>query len=136
MKKSVKRELIFAQPPEEVWLAITDSAYLAEWMYPNNFIPRMGHRFTFEIPANPQVKFEGMTVQCEVLKCDAPSELLFSWIAGGVDTLVEYRLVPDGHGTKVLFEHSGFENEQAFTGAGFGWNNMHQKLMALLSKGL
>ena len=50
-------------PSEQVWRAITDSATLAEWMFPNDFEPRVGHRFTFRVPGNPKVNFDGLVVR-------------------------------------------------------------------------
>jgi uncharacterized protein YndB with AHSA1/START domain len=135
MAKSVKRELSFPQSRDEVWLALTSPESLAEWMYPNDFEARVGHRFTFRVPPKPQINFEGLTVQCEVVKCDPPDELSFTWVAGGIDTRVHYRLETVGNGTKVFFEHGGFEQENAYGGAGYGWAMMHGKLSTLLSKG-
>ena len=141
MSKAIRREIIIAQPRERVWLAITDSATLAEWMYPNDFEPRVGHRFTFRVPANPKVGFEGLTVRCEVLECEPPSRLVFSWSAGGPveNTRVSFRLEPDGEGTRVFFEHTGFDvaqpwGEQAFHGAEYGWARMLKQLAASASR--
>lgn len=50
MTNTIRRELKFAQSPETVWRALTDSEVLAEWMYPNDFEPRVGHRFIFRVP--------------------------------------------------------------------------------------
>ena len=135
MAKSVKRELSFPQSRDEVWQALTSPESLAEWMYPNDFEARVGHRFTFRVPPKPQMNFEGLTVHCEVVKCDPPEGLSFTWVAGGIDTRVDYRLEADGDGTKVFFEHGGFEQENAYGGAGYGWTMMHGKLSTLLSKG-
>jgi uncharacterized protein YndB with AHSA1/START domain len=133
MNGVIKRELSFPQSREEVWQALTDPAALAEWMFPNDFEPRAGHRFAFQVPGNPAVNFEGLTVRGEVLRCDPPEALSFSWVAGEVDTRVDYRLVEDGAGTKVYFEQSGFEQPYALKGAEYGWANMHEKLAALLA---
>ena len=46
MTKTIRREVLFPQPREQVWRAIADRAGLAEWMFPNDFEPRVGHRFT------------------------------------------------------------------------------------------
>lgn len=131
MTPTIRREIQFPQPPEQVWRAITDSAILAEWMFPNNFEPRVGHHFTFHVPGNPKVNFDGLIVRCEVLECDPPSRLVFSWSAGGPveNTQVSFQLVPDGEGTRLRFQHSGFDlsqsfGEQAFKGAEFGWARM------------
>ncbi len=39
MTVSIRRELLIPQPREQVWRAITESAAVAEWMYPNDFEP-------------------------------------------------------------------------------------------------
>jgi uncharacterized protein YndB with AHSA1/START domain len=128
MSNTIRRELKFAQAPEAVWRGLTDSAALAEWMYPNDFEPRVGHRFTFRVPPKPGLP-DGLTVRCEVLKCVPASELVFTWVVDDfLNTRVIYRLEPDGTGTRVLFEHSGFEQEAARQGADFGWKMMHNKL--------
>jgi uncharacterized protein YndB with AHSA1/START domain len=144
MTKTIQREILIPQAREQVWRGIADSAALAEWMFPNDFVPRVGHRFTFQVPPNPKVKFDGMTVHCEVLECEPPDgnaggRLAFSWSAGGlVDTRVSFQLEPDGEGTRVLFEHSGFDvsqpwGGQAFKGAEYGWAKMLGQLPAVVA---
>ena len=125
---------MFTQSPEAVWRSLTNSAALAEWMYPNDFEPRVGHRFTFRVPPKPQLE-TGLIVHCEVLKCVPQIELVFTWVVDDfLDTRVSYRLEPDGTGTRVLFEHTGFEQETARKGAEFGWNLMHRKLANALAR--
>ena len=130
MTKAIRRELLIPKPREQVWRAIASSTALAEWMFPNDFVARIGHQFTFQVPPNPKVNFEGMSVACEVLECDPPSRLAFSWSAGGLqDSQVNFRLEPEGQGTRLYFEHSGFDvsqpwGEQAFRGAEYGWAKM------------
>lgn len=140
MTENIRREVLISQPREQVWRALTDSAALAEWMYPNDFEPRVGHRFTFRVPANPKVGFDGIIVHCEVIGCEPPHRLAFSWSAGGpvVDTRVSFRLEPDGDGTRVIFEHSGFDvshpwGKQALRGAQFGWAKMLEQLTAVVA---
>lgn len=141
MSKSIQREILIPQPPATVWLAITNSDTLAEWMYPNDFKPYVGHAFTFRVPAKPEVGFEGLNVQCKVLVCEPPFRLSFSWTAGGpvVNTQVTFRLEPEADGTRIHFEHSGFDlsqpwGEQAFQGATFGWQKMLESLLAVVAK--
>jgi uncharacterized protein YndB with AHSA1/START domain len=140
MTDAIRREIPFPQPREQVWRAIASSAMLAEWMFPNDFEPRVGHRFTFLVPPNPKVGFEGLTVRCEVLECEPPTKLAFSWSAGGLveNTRVSFQLEPDGAGTRVLFEHAGFDlaspfGEQALKGAEHGWTKMLEKLVVVLA---
>lgn len=134
MTYTIRRELKFPQAPETVWRALTNSAALAEWMYPNDFEPRVGHRFTFRVPPKPQLE-NGLIVRCEVVTCVPPSELAFTWVVDDfLDTRVSYRLEADGAGTRVLFEHTGFEQKPAFKGAEYGWNMMHGQLAKLIEQ--
>ena len=142
MTESIRRELHFRQSQEQVWQAITSRAALAEWMYPNDFEPQVGHRFKFHVPPNPTIGFEGLIVECEVLDCEPPHRLTFSWSAGGpvVHTAVSFRLEPHNGGTRVFFEHSGFDlsrpyADQALQGAKYGWAKMLEKqLPAVLAR--
>jgi uncharacterized protein YndB with AHSA1/START domain len=138
---TIQKEIRIPQPREQVWQAITERVTLAEWMFPNDFEPRVGHRFTFQVPGNPKANFEGLTVRCEVLECEPPSRLSFSWSAGGPveNTRVSFRLEPDGRGTRLMFEHSGFDMsqpwaEQAFQGAEYGWVKMFKQLVAVVAR--
>ncbi len=139
MSKTIQREILFPQPQEQVWQALTTRATLAEWMYPNDFEPRIGHHFTFNVPPNPKVGFDGLVVRCEVLECEPPRRLAFSWSVGGpvVNTQVSFRLEPDGSGTRLSFEHSGFDlshprAKEAFQGAEYGWAKMFKQLSAVV----
>ena len=144
MSKMIRREVAIPQPREQVWRAISDSATLAEWMFPNDFEPRVGHHFTFQVSPNPKVGFDGLVVQCQVLECEPPNEntsgrLAFSWSAGGlVGTRVSFRLEPEGEGTRIFFEHSGFDvsqpwGEEALRGAEFGWAKMLKQLPSVVA---
>jgi len=93
------------------------------------------------VPPNPAVGFEGLTVRCEVLECEAPTRLVFSWsVAGPVaDTRVSFLLEPEGEGTRLIFEHSGFDlsqpgGNQALKGAEYGWAKMLGQLGEMLAK--
>jgi uncharacterized protein YndB with AHSA1/START domain len=140
MSNAIRREMRIPQPREQVWRAISDSATLAEWMFPNDFEPRVGHHFTFRVPGNPKMNFDGLTVRCEVLECEPPDRLAFSWSAGGAveNTTVSFRLEPDGDGSHLLFEHAGFDlsdpfGQQALKGAEFGWAKMLKQLAAVVA---
>lgn len=135
MTHTIRRELRFPQARESVWRALTSSAALAEWMYPNDFEPRVGHRFTFRVPPKPGLE-GGLVVRCEVVTCVPPRELSFTWVVGDfLDTRVSYRLEVDGSGTRVVFEHAGFEQKAAFNGAEYGWTMMHGQLAQTLERG-
>jgi hypothetical protein len=58
-------------------------------------------RHTFREPPNPKAGFDGIVVRFQVLECEPPSRLAYSWAAGPIiDTQVIYRLEPDGDGTR------------------------------------
>jgi uncharacterized protein YndB with AHSA1/START domain len=139
MTDAIRKEILIPQPREQVWQAITDSDLLAEWMFPNDFLPHIGHHFTFQVPPNPKARFEGLVVNCEVLACEPPSRLAFSWSAGGlVNTQVSFRLEPEEEGTRIFFEHAGFDisqpwGNQALRGAESGWTKMLVQLAAVVA---
>jgi uncharacterized protein YndB with AHSA1/START domain len=139
MTKTIRREILIPQSRERVWKGIADSAALAEWMFPNDFVARVGHQFTFQVPGNPKLNFDGLVVRCEVLECESPRRLAFSWEAGGlVGTQVSFQLEPDGEGTRLVLEHSGFDVSlpgitQAFRGAEYGWAKMLGQLPAVIA---
>jgi len=139
MTKTIQRELLIPQPREQVWRALTESSALAEWMFPNDFVPVVGHHFEFQVPPNPKARFDGLVVRSEVLECEPPSRLAFSWSAGGLEgTRVSFRLEPDGERTRLFFEHSGFDvsqpwGKQAFQGAELGWAKMLGQLLAVVA---
>lgn len=141
MTESVRRELIIPKSPEKVWCAIADSDSLEKWMYPNDFEPQVGHQFTFRVPANPQANFDGLIVECEVIECEPPHRLVFSWSVGNllVGSQVRFELEGIAEGTRVLFEHSGFDvtlphGKQAYGGAKYGWTKMLDQLVVLVTE--
>lgn len=138
MSDRIRREVYLPHPPADVWRALTDRDALAEWLFPNDFAPRVGHRFSFRSRANPKAGFDGR-IRCEVLECDAPSSLVYSWSAYGVDTRVSYRLEPDGEGTRLYFEQSGFDFSQpgggaARKGAEHAWKKVFSALEGVLDR--
>lgn len=135
MNDTVRKEISLPQSREQVWRALSTSEALADWMYPNDFEPRSGHCFTFRVPPNPAVGFPGLTVNCEVLICEPPALLVFSWKVGGpvANTRVTFRLESEGSGTRLYFEHTGFDltqpmADQAVRGARYGWALMFDRL--------
>lgn len=140
MTKRIQRELFLPHPPTDVWRALTESEAMADWLMPNDFEPRVGHRFTLESQPHPKVGFDGL-IHCEVLECEAPSRLVYSWAAAGLDTRVSFQLEPEGDGTRLFFEQSGFEvvepwSKAAFRGAELGWEKMLGALGGVVRRGV
>lgn len=123
---SIVTDSFLPHPPERVWTALTDSRLLAAWLMPNDFVPTVGHRFTFETAPVPGQGFDG-TIHCEVLTLDPQSELSISWRGGSLDSIVTWRLVREGKGTRLFLTHDGFDDSdpgQLMTKRilGGGWN--------------
>ena len=91
MPGSIHVEVEYPHPPERVWTALTDPRAIAEWLMPNDFQPRLGHRFQFRV-----AKARGWSgiVDCEVTRLEPPRHLAYTWKSDKVDTVVEWTLEP------------------------------------------
>jgi uncharacterized protein YndB with AHSA1/START domain len=124
MKREIRLSATYPQQPREVWRALTDRGLLAQWLMPNDFEPRLGHRFTFRAPPAPG--FDGV-VHCEVLELIPEQRLALSWRGGGIDTLVVFEIEPFGTGTRLHFSQTGFAGIRGrliSTLLGRGWRRM------------
>ncbi len=110
MTNAIETDAFLAHPPAKVWRALTDANLLASWLMPNDFRAEIGHRFTFRTDPVPAQGFDGI-VHCEVLALEAPRLLRISWVAGGIDTTVTWRLIPEGAGTRLFLAHDGFDED-------------------------
>jgi uncharacterized protein YndB with AHSA1/START domain len=137
---AIVHEVVYAHPPGRVWCALTDSAALADWLMPNDFQPRVGHRFTFR--TEPQPGFSGI-VRCEVLELSEPKRIAWSWQGDPPMpvTTVTFTLEPAGDGTRLRLEHTGFAagGELGLTlrdllGQGWGSKLLRETLPALLGR--
>ena len=45
-------EVEYPHPIERVWRALTDAKALGRWLMPNDFVPQVGHEFTFRTTAD------------------------------------------------------------------------------------
>jgi uncharacterized protein YndB with AHSA1/START domain len=135
--KSIRREVTLPAPVARVWRALTDSREIAEWMYPNDFKPEVGHRFTLHVPTKPD--FDGI-VRGEIVDCVPDKTLRFTWAGGDVvGTTVQHELEPVDGGTILRFEHTGFDldaawGEPALRGAEYGWTMMLGRLGDLVNQ--
>lgn len=126
-------EKVLPYAPEKIWRTLTRSELLAKWLMPNDFEPVVGYRFTFK--TKPMGDWDGI-VHCEVLECDPPQRLRYSW-RGGSDSNPQYgsRLVSDvtwtltpvDGGTHVRMVHDGFVfpgNRFAYEAMSGGWGKI------------
>jgi uncharacterized protein YndB with AHSA1/START domain len=107
MKWNLKFEVIYPEPVEKVWRALTDPQAIEQWLMQNNFQPRVGHRFQFRVESGPG-GWPGI-VDGEILEADPPRRLVYSWCGrSGLDTVVAWTLEAVDEGTRVRLEHTGF----------------------------
>jgi uncharacterized protein YndB with AHSA1/START domain len=126
-------EKVLPYPPERIWRTLTRSDLLAKWLMPNDFEPVVGYRFTFQ--TKPMGNWDG-TVHCEVLQCDPPSLLRYSWQGGAdsnpgygsrLNSEVTWTLTPVEGGTEVRMVHDGFvfpANRFAYEVMSPGWGRI------------
>ncbi len=131
--QSIVVEKALPYAPERVWHTLTDSALLARWLMPNDFVAEVGRCFTFKI--RPMGTWDGV-VACEVLVCEPPRLLRYSWKGGSddnakygsrLDSIVTWTLTAMESGTHLRMEHAGFrlpQNRFAFDAMKPGWGSI------------
>jgi uncharacterized protein YndB with AHSA1/START domain len=127
--------------PEVVWKALTSPQYLDRWLMKNDFKPVVGHRFTFQ--AQPMGDWNGV-VSCEVLECDPPRKLSYTWVGGAatnpahgsvLDAVLTLTLARVEGGTRLKLVHDGFrspQNDGGFTAMSSGWAGIIKRIDALI----
>ena len=127
--RSVVVERAFAYPPEKIWRALTQPHLIEAWLMKNDFLPLVGHRFG--------LRADWGSVDCVVLLVEAGRVLSYSWSAMGLESVVTWTLTGFEGGTRLRMEQAGFraDQEQAFRGAGFGWERFLGLLEGVLGRG-
>jgi uncharacterized protein YndB with AHSA1/START domain len=135
MARKIRFEAVYPYAPEQVWIVLTDPVALGEWLMPNDFLPRIGHRFQFR--TRPAPGFNGI-VDCEVLELEPPKRLAFRWAGGGIDTVVTFDLAAHGGGTRLVMEQTGFAGPRGLMVSTIlkgGWGRMiAQRLPAAIAR--
>lgn len=126
-------EKVLAYAPDRIWRTLTTPELIAKWLMPNDFAAELGHRFTFR--TKPMGDWDGV-VQCEVLACEPPRLLSYSWVGGSdanpaygsrLNSKVTWTLTAVEGGTHLHMVHEGFEfpgNSFAFNIMGQGWGRV------------
>ncbi|NBD07921.1 MULTISPECIES: SRPBCC domain-containing protein [Corallococcus] len=122
----IQLDQVYAHPPAAVWRALTDPVLHAKWWAAGDVRPIVGHRFTLDMGAWGQQP-------CEVLEVEPERLLRYRFAAGTLDTLITWRLTPEGSGTRLTLTHEGFNldspmGRQAFEGMKKGWPGVLERL--------
>jgi uncharacterized protein YndB with AHSA1/START domain len=126
--RSVVVEREFPYPPERIWRALTQPHLIAEWLMQNDFAPQAGHAF--------KLTGDWGTVDCRVVEIEPARLLSYTWEAMGLVSIVTWTLTATTTGTKLHMEQSGFkaDQEQAYQGAGYGWQRFFGSLEGVLAR--
>jgi uncharacterized protein YndB with AHSA1/START domain len=135
MERALRFDVTYPHPPAKVWRVITTREHLASWLMPNDFEPRVGHRFQFR--AKPVGGWDGI-VNCEVLELVPERKLVLSWVSNMIDTKLTFLLEPEGTGTRLTLLHTGFKGVKGVMTSfilGSGWKGMvHRGIPDLVTK--
>jgi uncharacterized protein YndB with AHSA1/START domain len=142
--RSIVVEKTLPHPPEKIWRTLTQAELIGQWLMPNDFEPKTGHFFTFK--TKPMGDWDG-TVHCEVLDCDPPRLLRYSWVGGSktndtygsrLESTVTWTLTPGPGGTHLRMEHAGFRspgNDFAYNAMSPGWGRVMESIERVTQEG-
>jgi uncharacterized protein YndB with AHSA1/START domain len=130
--RTVVIERVFPHAPEKVWRALTESQLVAQWLMKNDFEPVVGRKF--QLRSEPVPNWDGV-IECEVLVVEPAKRLSYTWSTMGMASEVLFTLTAADGGTRVRMEHSGFpqDNDAAYKGATYGWQNFLGKLDTVIA---
>ena len=130
--RTVVIERAFPHAPEKVWRALTESQLVAQWLMKNDFEPVVGRKF--QLRSDPVPNWDGV-IECEVLVVEPAKRLSYTWSTMGMASEVLFTLTAADGGTRVRMEHSGFpqDNDAAYKGATYGWQNFLGKLDTVIA---
>ena len=112
---AIRVDQFVAAPPAKVWRMLTEPELLRLWWAEGQVAAVVGHQFTLDMPGYGKQP-------CKVLEVDPPHRFTAVWT-------LTWRLEPEGTGTRVFLEHSGFDLSdtrmaEAFDRMGPGWRDV------------
>lgn len=144
MTDRIEKTIVIAAPPERVWRALTDHEEFGAWFrvaLDGPFVPGGMSTGRITYPG-----YEHLEWQARVETMDAPSLFVFTWPPAAVEAdkdysdepwiRVEFRLEPEGEGTRLTVVESGFDRlppdrrDQALRSNEGGWAEQVQNIKA------
>lgn len=116
-QSGVQLDRVYPHEPDKLWEALTDSAALADWLLPNDFVPQIGRRFHFFRQRPGSRRRE--VIHCRVIEIDAPRRLAYTWRTApdAQPELVSWTLDPVDQGTRLRLEHVTLTETMRITGS-------------------
>jgi uncharacterized protein YndB with AHSA1/START domain len=146
---AIVSEIQIAAPPERVFRALSDPGELKRW-FSGPECPakswkmdaRVGGQYSYATEKGSIVVNGVSEFEChgEILECDPPRLLVYTWIANWHDdaskrTVVRWELVQKGTGTHVKVTHSGLASlpiaREDYSG---GWPGVVEMLKKFVEK--
>lgn len=104
-RETLTKDVLYPHSIQRVWQALTSSSELSQWLLPNDFEPRIGHRFTFISEA--EQNWSGV-VECEVMEVIPYTRLVYKWLAHPHLPMMQvtFTLEPVAGGTHLHLEQT------------------------------
>jgi uncharacterized protein YndB with AHSA1/START domain len=96
---TIRVDQFVAAPPAKVWRLLTEPELMRLWWAEGQVAAVVGHQFTLDMPGYGKQP-------CKVLEVDPPHRFVYTFTPAWTLT---WRLEPEGTGTRVILEHSGFD---------------------------
>jgi len=135
MSDRIERSVELKAPVERVWRALTDHEQFGQW-----FRVKLDGPFVVGQPSTGHIThpgYEHVRWKADVVRMEPPHVFAFTWHPYGIDqtvdysaeqpTLVEFRVEPNGDGSRVTVVESGFDKvpahrrDEAFRMNSQGW---------------
>jgi uncharacterized protein YndB with AHSA1/START domain len=130
---AVTRELVIDASPETVWEFLVDPEKIVRWKGMNAVL-QLWAGGAYRVEVVPKRVAAG-----EIVDCDPPRRLVHTWGWEGDEnvppgsTTVEYELVPEGTGTRVLFTHRDLPSKESAESHTHGWDHYLPRLSVAAS---
>ena len=116
---TIRVDQFVAAPPAKVWRLLTEPELMRLWWAEGQVAALVGHQFTLDMPGYGKQP-------CKVPEVDPPHRFVYTFTPAWTLT---WRLEPEGTGTRVILEHSGFDLRdkrvaEAFNRMGLGWRDV------------
>lgn len=98
--QDIKKTVVLEVSIQKVWNTVSTSEGIALWFMPNDFEPKVGHKFHIQSPFGPS--------PCEVIEVDEPNKISFSWDTDG--WIVTFLLKALDDKTEFTLIHSGWKS--------------------------
>jgi uncharacterized protein YndB with AHSA1/START domain len=100
----VQVEYEYAAPVEQLWRALTERARIAGWWGENDFLPRIGHRFT--VSSIGLAALPG-PVECTIAELDPLRRLVMGWRVGTTRATVSLLAEATESGSRLVVTRHG-----------------------------